>query len=89
MSAVCVTEGGGLRLWAAAEGRKGGREGNLREDPAANREGHGEDEQHEQCHLRHEEEEDLVVDVQQVGHDDGSHLEAVAGCPAAARLTSV
>jgi hypothetical protein len=33
---------------------------NVREDLATDRKGHGEDEQHKQCHLRHEEHEDLV-----------------------------
>ena len=44
----------------------------VREDSAAQAEGQRDDEQHEYRHLRHQEEEDLVIHRQYVDH--GSHL---------------
>jgi hypothetical protein len=42
----------------------------LREDPAADREGHWDDKKHEQCHLRHQEEEDLIKYCQKIEHGE-------------------
>ena len=45
----------------------------VREDLSADREGHGEDEPHEEGHLRHEEHEDLWPSVSRQAHQGGGH----------------